>query len=483
MISVPSKLPAPLAAASAPAPRRIKGWSLRARLMWLAAFATLSAWVAGGIAVYVASADESTLLFDQRLHDIGRVVLSFADHEIDEIRQEGRKLVHVETASTLGSRYKYQIFSPAGELLLLSHDAPHTPFAPLGQQGYVTRMVDGVEMRTHVLPNEAQDKIVLVAEPMSARATFVGTAYWHLALFAAVSLAALLVLNWWLFHRATAALQSSADQMVNRSPTDLRPIEVDSPPRELEPLIRSMNRLFERFDNALAAERRLTSAAAHELRTPLAAIKVQAQVAMRGRTPAESLTALSNLVVCVDRAARMVDQLLTLARLDRLAATKAVHETVCLARVASIVIDELAPLVAERKARLTTSIAPAGIIGMEFGVAVLLRNLIENALRYSPMGSELRVITGCNGAQAFAVVEDAGPGIPAEERQHVFDLFYRLPDTSADGCGIGLSIVRTVAQVHSAQIELGESSLGGLSVTVRFPNAVRAPEELSRTAK
>jgi signal transduction histidine kinase len=461
----------------------MKGWSLRARLMWLAAFATLTAWLAGGVAVFVASAEESTLLFDERLHDIGRVVLSFADHEIDEIREDGRELVHIETASTLGPRYKYQIFSPAGELLLLSYDAPRTPFAPLDQQGYVTRTVDGIEMRTHALSNQAKDKIVLVAEPMRERATFVGTAYWHLALFALISVMLLLALNWWLFHRATVALQISADQMIDRSPTDLRPIEVDAPPRELEPLIRSMNRLFERFDNALAAERRLTSAAAHELRTPLAAIKVQAQVAMRGRTRDESLTALSNLLVCVDRAARMVDQLLTLARLDRLAATRAAHEVVCLARIAQHVIDELAPLAAERKARLTTSLGGAGVVGMEFGVAVLLRNLIENALRYSPMGSELRIITGCDGAHAFAIIEDAGPGIPPEEREHVFELFYRLPDAPAEGCGIGLSIVRTVADAHSAQIELGQSALGGLRVTVRFPHAVAAPDETSPAAK
>jgi signal transduction histidine kinase len=475
MISVPSEVAAPPRAVAA---RRRVAWSLRNRLLLLATFATLTAWIAGAVGVHLATIEESTRLFDERLHEIGRVVLSFADHEIDEVQSEGRGVVHVETSQTLGARYKYQIFSADGALLLLSFDAPTVPFAPFEQQGFVTRSIGGVPMRTHAMFDDDRDKVVLVAEPISARETFVGSVYWYLALAAAISLTALLALNGWLLRRATQALQDSADQLIDRSPTDLRPIAVADPPRELEPLIRSMNRLFERFDNALAAERRLTSAAAHELRTPLAAIKVQAQVALRGRTPAESSTALSNLIVCVDRAARMVDQLLTLARLDRLAATQAAHEVVSVDVVTAHVLDELAPLLAERGVRLTTALQPVQIVGMEFGIAVLMRNLIENAVRYSPPGSALRIATGRDGAGSYAVVDDAGPGIPPAEREHVFELFYRLPDAPEGGCGIGLSIVRAVAHVHEAQIALDESPLGGLRVTVRFPSCRETAEHL-----
>ncbi|GAB4480758.1 MAG: two-component system sensor histidine kinase PmrB [Burkholderiaceae bacterium] len=451
------------------------GWSLRNRLLLIGAVATVVAWIAGGATVYLVGAEESEHLFDEKMADIGRAVLSFSQHEIEEIRSEGRGIVHVETARTLGPRYKYQIFSASGEPLLLSHDAPRTPLAPLDQAGYVTRTVGGVPMRTCVMWNDARDMAVIVAEPIAYRGTFIGAMHGYLLAMFAGSLPLLLGLNWWMFRRATRSLDESAHQLIDRSPRDLRPVVVDSPPRELAPLIGSMNALFERFENALAAERRLTSAAAHELRTPLAAVKVQAQVAARARNREEAARALGNLATCVDRASRMVDQLLTLARLDSLSAAPAQHTTLRLDEIVALVIDELAPLIEQHRLQITRSLAPATIEGMEFGVAVLIRNLIDNAARYTPPGGTLRVTTGRRGDHAYAEVEDSGPGIPPQERARVFDRFYRLPSNNVDGCGIGLSIVRTVAHVHRAQVSLDESSLGGLRAVVTFPAPVHLP--------
>lgn len=460
---------------SRPAETQPRGWSLRNRLLVLAAVATVTAWIAGGATVYLVSSEESARLFQQQMEDIGRAVLSFSTHEIEEIRNEGRDIVHVETAQTLGARYKYQIFSPTGEPLLLSHDAPRTPFAPLDQTGHVIREIGGVPICTSVMWNDARDMAVIVADPLSARTSYIGGIHGYLLTMFAGSLPLLLGFNWWMFRRATRSLDESARQLIDRSPRDLRPIVVESPPRELQPLISSMNALFERFDNALAAERRLTSAAAHELRTPLAAVKVQAQVAARARNSEEAARALGNLVTCIDRAARMVDQLLTLARLDSLAASPAQHATLRLDEVTAQVIDELAPLIDQHALRLAKSLAPATVEGMEFGIAVLMRNLIDNAARYTPRGGTLRVATGQHGELAYAEVEDSGPGIPPEERRRVFDRFYRLPSNNVDGCGIGLSIVRTVAQVHQAKVTLGESPLGGLRAVVTFPAPAHLP--------
>ncbi|MEW5881275.1 MAG: ATP-binding protein [Pseudomonadota bacterium] len=460
---------------SPPAEARARGWSLRNRLFVLATVATVTAWIAGGVTVYLVGAEESERLFDEQMEDIGRAVLSFSGHEIEEIRSEGRDIVHVETAQTLGARYKYQIFSPTGEPLLLSHDAPRTPFAPLDQTGYVTREIGGVPLRTCVMWNDARDMAVIVAEPLSARESYIGGMHGYLLAMFAASLPLLLGFNWWMFRGATRSLDESARQLVDRSPRDLRPIVVESPPRELEPLINSMNSLFRRFDNALAAEQRLTSAAAHELRTPLAAVKVQAQVAARARNREEAAHALGNLTTCIDRAARMVDQLLTLARLDSLSASTALHTTLRLDQIAAQVIDELAPLIEQHRLQLVKSLAPATIEGMEFGVAVLIRNLIDNAVRYTPHGGTLRVTTGQQGEHAYADVEDSGPGIPPQERKRVFERFYRLPSNNVDGCGIGLSIVRTVANVHRARVTLDESSLGGLRAVVTFPAPARLP--------
>jgi len=455
-----------------PASARETGWSLRNRLMLLATGATLLAWLAGGVAVYVNAVEQGTRLFDEHLHDVGRVVLSFADHEIDEVAREGRDIVHVETATTLGSRYKYQIWSPSGEALLFSFDAPRTPFAPLTQKGFVTRQIGGVATRTHVVENDTKSKIAVVAEPVSAHESFTKLVVLYLAVFFVASLVVLLPVYWAASRRATRALRDSATQLLDRSPTDLRPLRVNDPPQELVPLIASMNRLFEKFDNALASERRFTNAAAHELRTPLAAVKVQAQVALRSRNRGEAQVALQRLTVSIDRASRMVDQLLTLARLDRLAATTALYGSIRLEQVAREVIDELEPLLKERTARLTVDLQAAPLVGMEFGVAVLLRNLIDNAARHSPAGCEIRLATGQSAdGRSFVIVEDAGPGISVGERQQVFELFYRVAGSASDGCGIGLTIVRSVARVHQAEIALGDSPLGGLRAAVYFPAA------------
>jgi len=450
-------------------------WSLRNRLMLLAAVGTLVAWVMGASVVYFVAAKESHDLFDERLRRMGAVVLSFAEHEIDEIRSEGRDIVHIETELTLGARYKYQIISSSGEVLLLSYDAPRTRMAPAEQKGLVDREINGVVMRTEVLWNPDRSKAVIIAEPLSLRDSLVGALHGYLIPLFLISLALLLLLNWWLFRRAMQALDESATQLVDRSPNDLRPIHVQHPPTELEPLIASMNGLFERFESALAAERRLTSSAAHELRTPLAAVKVQAQVAIRARSRDESQVALANLTTCIDRASRMVDQLLALARLDSLAASPQLQVPLSLDTLTELVLQDFGPALSLRGIRLHKLLHPAPIKGMEFGIAVLLRNLIDNAMRYGPAQGDIRIQSGRDDDRSFVQVEDSGPGVSEEERGRIFELFYRGAESrTVDGCGIGLSIVQAVARLHQANIRLDTSSLGGLSVRVDFPALVDA---------
>ena len=450
-------------------------WSLRNRLMSLAAAGTLIAWITGGSVVYFVAAKESHDLFDERLQRMGAVVLSFAEHEIDEIKAEGRDMVHVETELTLGSRYKYQIVSRTGEVLLVSYDAPRTLMAPVDQVGLVDRDVDGVEMRTEIVWNADRSKGAIIAEPLNRRDAFVGGLHGYLIPLFLLSLCSLLVLNWWLFRRAMQAVEESATQLIDRSPNDLRPIKVERPPIELEPLISSMNALFQRFDNALSAERRLAKAAAHELRTPLAAVKVQAQVAMRARSRSESQIALAHLSTCVDRASRMVDQLLALARLDSLAASPQLQVPLCLATVSELVLMDFGPALRQRGINLHKSLEPAPIKGMEFGVAVLLRNLLDNAMHYGPAQGDIRITTGRDGERSFVQIEDSGPGVSAEERDRIFEMFFRgAGSRNVDGCGIGLAIVETVARLHQADIRLDSSSLGGLNIRVSFPASVDA---------
>ena len=341
--------------------------------------------------------------------------------------------------------------------------------APLIERGFGTRKVKNEQMRTYVQSSDDGDEIIVIAEPLRFRQTFVGTLHTKFVLSLAVSLPLLLVGTWWMLRRALRVVSDVATQVVNRSANDLRPIEVESPPEELSPLLKSTNELLARFAKALEAEHRLTAAAAHELRTPLAAVKMQAQVAQRARSRKELIEALHGLNECVERASRMLEQVLTLARLEAMTDPRVQGAMVQLDVVTAGVLQLLAPLVKDREIRLSTALASARVKGLEFGLAVLMRNLIDNAIRHSPPGSAVQVETGEDATHTYAMVRDNGPGIPEGERGRVFQRFYRPADSKSDGTGVGLSIVQTVVGIHHAQIQLSDEEGGGLCACVRFP--------------
>ena len=444
-------------------------WSLRNRLLTVVGLAIAAAWLTGGVAVYFAVSEESSKMFDQRIMEVARVLMSYAHLEIDARRRDGRDLTHIEPPLRFDNRYIHQIFSEKYVLLLRTSDAPIEPMAPLGQFGFDTRIVNGERMRTFVEVSSDGDEVIIIAEPLRYRQAFVGTFHTTFLLTLLASLPLLLAGTWWMLRRALRSVGEAADQIVNRSAGNLGPIEVRSPPNELKPILKSTNELLARFAKALDAEHRLTAAAAHELRTPLAAVKVQAQVALRTRTRAELTDALHSLEQCVDRASRMLEQLLTLARLESMIGPQAQRVMVNLDAVTAGVLQDLTPLLKQRRIRITTALAPAHVKGIEFGLAVLMRNLIDNAARHSPPGSEVHIETGEDATHTFAMVRDNGPGIPECERTQVFQRFYRHVNSNSDGPGIGLSIVQTVLSVHQAQIDLGDAEEGGLSACVRFP--------------
>jgi signal transduction histidine kinase len=456
-------------APTAAAPR---SWSLRSRLMWLAALTTLIAWLAGGAGVLIVTYNQENELYDQRLRDVARLILSFANHEIEEIRQDGRTDgVHQETASTLDPRYAYQIWSKDGELLLVSHNASRQPYAPLHKEGFLDREINGRPYCIYSLRSADGTMLIQVAEDESLRSLFTPSLGLFELGFFLVSTALILLLSRWLFGRAVNALDQSAEQLTDRSPQDLRPVRADNPPRELEPLLSSINCLFSRIERTLDSERNFTAAAAHELRTPLVAVRMQAQAAARAKTPQAVRASLDELVSCADRASHMMDQLLTLARVDTLRPKTIPFVPVRLDRVIEQVVKDLSYSIRARNLRVDMQLDAATVPGMEFGVAALVRNLIDNALQHASSGGQVLVRTFVREADVEMTVEDAGPGIPESERARVFERFYRMPDAKTDGCGVGLSIVHTVADAHHAKVALDSVTRGGLRVTVIFPRA------------
>lgn len=468
MTAVLPKAPSATAPEARPA---VRPWSLRSRLMSLAAIATALAWLTGGAAVFIGAQQESERLYDDRLADVARVILSFASHEIDEIRQDGRTdPIHEESAATLDARYAYQVWSKDGQLLLMSHNAPTKPFAPLEHIGLLDNDLDGRPHCVYALRSADGSMVIQVAEDESRRdAFFVSVNSW-LLLFLLLSTIILWACNRWMFSHATRALDQSARQLVDRSANDLRPIDADDPPRELVPLLQSINSLFSRFSQTLDSERHFTAAAAHELRTPLAAVRIQAQVAERARSQKEAREALRDLGTCVERASRMIDQLLTLARVESMAPDRSAFIPVRIDLLARQVVADLSHMLGAAEVEIDLRLAPATISAIESAVSSLIRNLVDNAIRYTPRGGSIVVSTTAGDGPVVLTVEDSGPGVPEAERARVFERFYRIAGSNTEGCGVGLSIVQCVAQVHLARIELASATLGGLRVTVEFPS-------------
>jgi signal transduction histidine kinase len=448
------------------------GWSLRSRLLAIATVACFATLLAGGAAMFWAAEREDQVALDSRLQDLARTILSFSEHEITEIIGEGRSdLVHIETAATMGSRYRYQMWTHHGTLLLRSYKAsPSQPMMPLGQTGFATTELDGEEFRVFSMGGNSGEMVIQVAECLDERTAAVGLVSMYYVGGLLVPFTLIFLVTAWMLRRSLRSLDSSAAQLSQRSPIDLTPVKVDRPPRELKPMINSVNALFERITVAMSLERGFTAVAAHELRTPLAGLRAQAQIASTAQSPEELNEALQAVMTGVDRASRMLNQLLDLARIETMMnEADRLSTWVDMQHIYKSVMHDLAPQAARRAVRMAPHFDENRIHGMELGVVLLLRNLVANAIRHSPDGGTITVSTVRQQDSVTLTIDDAGPGIAPEARQRVFERFYRLNTAQGEGVGLGMSIVQSVVEAHRAMIRLLESPLGGLRVEVQFP--------------
>jgi two-component system, OmpR family, sensor kinase len=278
------------------------------------------------------------------------------------------------------------------------------------------------------------------------------------------------VLMWVGVGRGLAPLEAMSRAVAKRRPNAMAPLEERALPDELQPLGASLNGLLERLSEALASQRRFTADAAHELRTPLAALKLQLDLARRATQPAERSAALDDLEAGVARTSHVVEQLITLAHVEPEAMAQ--KRTACdLVAIAKEAIVARAALASDKAIDLGLARAtPAIVDGDPASLGILLSNLIDNALRYTPRGGRIDVAVDQDERGATLSVADTGPGIPPDARERVFDRFYRGEVNEESGSGLGLSIVRRIADAHHATITLDAPAEGsGLIVRVRFP--------------
>jgi two-component system sensor histidine kinase QseC len=282
------------------------------------------------------------------------------------------------------------------------------------------------------------------------------------------------LLIWFIVRYGLASIRRVTDEVSHRVPNYLEPVNAQSVPREIKPLAIELNKLFLRLHQALEREKRFAGDAAHELRTPLAALKTQAQVTLKTTTPEERDKLLHNVIIGVDRCTHIVQQLLTLSRLVPESNTLTDIYAIDLGKLAAEVVAQLAPLALAKDIdiELVCNDNHPGIIqGNITALSILIRNLVDNAIRYTPNKGKITIRVAPTPPQSvFLKVIDNGPGIPAELRARVFERFFRILGSKSTGSGLGLAIVQQIAHLHHAQLRLGTPDAGkGLEVEVCFP--------------
>jgi len=269
--------------------------------------------------------------------------------------------------------------------------------------------------------------------------------------------------------RALAPLEQVRGEIGQRGVQSLHALDSRSLPDEVAPLVETLNDLLVRLDQALVSQRRFIADAAHELRTPLTAVKLQAQIARRADNEAEREAALTQLSNGVDRAAHLVDQLLGMARLEP-AARQAVFSPLALDALVKQSVADFSTLAEARDIDLGVGeCAALTLTGQTESLRMMLGNLLDNAVRYTPVGGRVDVELREQAGMAQLSVSDSGPGIPAAERERVFGRFQRLAGAEIPGSGLGLAIVKQVVDLHGGKVSLDDAPGGGLRVEVRLP--------------
>ncbi|WP_304171401.1 ATP-binding protein [Phenylobacterium aquaticum] len=359
-----------------------------------------------------------------------------------------------------------------GQLALRSDTGPLIARPP-ATEGFSQTRDHRWKWRVYTLRVPDSDVTVQVGERTDIRLVLVTGVVLGLAIPLLALIPTVAVLIWLSLNQGLSSLRVLIDQIGQRTLRDLSPLELNAWPRDLHPLVRSINLLLERINRARQQERRFLDDAAHQLRTPLAAVKLQAQMIAHETEPAERESLTRALVEGVDRASNLTDQLLTLARLE---AQLEVARGGDLRREAVAALADLAPLAARRGVGFSFE----GEVPACPGDPVLLRliavNLIENAIHHAPPGSEITVRLGCTHDTPYLEVIDQGPGIPASERDKVVRRFYRGAENTERGSGLGLAIVLEAARLLDGQLVLGERGDGGpgLRARVEFPQPTGA---------
>jgi two-component system, OmpR family, sensor histidine kinase QseC len=441
--------------------------SLQLRLLALVLGTVLLLWGTAAVLTWRDASHELDELLDSHLAQAAALlVVQQADIEGDEVADA--PILH-----RYAPKVAFQVFHE-GRLALRSSNAPAWPVRSTGgppDSGFRTVSVDGVAWRVFAAHGAARDVRVYVGEQVDSRSAILRAALRGTLGPMLLALPLLALGAWWAVARGLAPLRALGRTLASRRADDLRPLGAADAPTEMLPMLAALNGLFARIATLLESERRFTADAAHELRTPIAAIRAQAQVALAEADDALRRDALRHTIDGCDRATRLVEQLLTLARIE--AERAPAGQRFDLAALAQAVVAEIAPRALAKQQKVEFEGAPGSAVeGDETLLRVLVRNLVDNAVRYSPARSRIEVRVAPDADEVVFEVADSGLGLDDAELRRLGERFFRVAGNDESGSGLGWSIVRRIAAAHDADLRVARSAaLGGLEVRVALPSA------------
>ena len=438
--------------------------SLRRTLLALLAGGMAVAWLVASVATFVDARRHAGRILDAQLVELSEVLTAVAAHEALEIG--GRTTLH---DGAYGQGCAYQVFSAAGDLLLRSHDAPNAPLAAAA--GFSEARAGTTTWRAFRRVDAEEGVTVIVAHDQAQRDELVRGIALRMSVPMLVSMPLLTLVLGWAVTRALRPLERVAAEVRALEPGRPGALASAGAPAEVQPLVDALNELLARLAHSLENERRFTGDAAHELRTPLAALRTQAEVALTTSSDERRRRALEQVVEGTERATRLVTQLLQLARLD--AQALADRRSLDLAQPCREAVAGLAGEARERGVTVSLDCAgPIPLRGDPVMLEVLARNLVENAIRHAPGGGAVHVAVEQMPEAVRISVEDSGPGVAPALRERIFDRLFRAPGSTGAGSGLGLSIARRIVELHGGRIAAEDAgALGGLRVVATFPAA------------
>ncbi len=450
-------------------------YSLRRRLVWLLTSAVAAIWLLSVVVVYQRAHHEADELLDSQLTQIADTLLAIvAGGEVDHFVKE----LHEHT-----QRYPVPIafevwHTKQGEARRLVTSPGHAEFAAGMTTGFTEHLYQNENWRFYTVQDNDAEYRVIVAQAHAARERLAREIGLSLLIPGMLALPMMALAVWWVVGRTLRPVDAVAHQVGSLNAQALAPLDASTPlPEEIAPLRAALNALIQRVNEAFDNERRFTADAAHELRTPLAALKIQAQVAQRAQESESQQRALAQVIAGVDRMTHLVEQLLTLARVDP--SSHAIPLPLDPAETIAMVCAELLPksqhqgqtLIVDAASKCHATVSPAWL-------QIAIRNLLDNAIRYAGEGARIEVRLIQKGPGCSISVADNGPGVEPEKRAHLTSRFVRGElETESEGCGLGLSIVSRIAQLSHARLELGEGlprkgGGHGLAATLHFSEAL-----------